>query len=328
MVRVVYIAGDGRSGTTVLSQILGSYPGCLAVGELYDLWAECMTGDRLCSCGVPLRDCEFWNTVLEQVFGCRDPGLIQHVSEVRSTVQNTYHLPFVLFPRLRPKSFDRHLREYVGILERLYTTIQEVSGCEVIVDSSKLAAYALALDESPNIEVDLVHVIRDSRACAYSWRRLKREPIAGDQPRYLRQRPLMQVALVWSIRNMILAAISRRFATSVKLHYEAFVGQPRLVMGQLAARLGLQGHDELWLSDNEVLVSASNHLFAGNPNRVQHGPIQIRPDDEWRTRMPVRQQRFVFALSLPALWMLGYLGARSARAEATDPAQLVGEQMG
>jgi hypothetical protein len=138
----------------------------------------------------------------------------------------------------------------------------------------------------------------------------------------------MQVALVWSIRNMVLAAIPRRFATSVKLQYEAFVDQPRLVIGQLAAQLGLRGHDERWLSDNEVLVSASNHIFAGNPNRIQHGPIQIRPDDEWRTRMPVRQQRFVFALSLPALWMLGYLGARTARAEATDPAQLVSEQTG
>ena len=43
--------------------------------------------------------------------------------------------------------------------------------------------------------------------------------------------------------------------------------------------------------------------------------------------MPVRQQKIVFALSLPALWMLGYLGTRAVRAEATDPAQLVGEQV-
>jgi hypothetical protein len=266
--------------------------------------------------------------VLEQTLGSTEPALLRYIAELRGAVQNTYHLPFVLFPRLRPKSFDRQFREYVEILERLYTTIQEVSGCEVIVDSSKLAAYALALNESPIIDVDLVHVSRDSRACAYSWRRLKREPIAGDQPRYLQQRKLMQVALVWSIRNMILAAISGRFETSVKLHYETFVGQPRLVMGQLAARLGLQGHDERWTSDNEVLVSASNHIFAGNPNRVQHGLIQIRPDDEWRRQMPIYQQRFVYALSLPALWMLGYLGARTAQSETTDPVPLVGDQVG
>jgi hypothetical protein len=77
-----------------------------------------------------------------------------------------------------------------------------------------------------------------------------------------------------------------------------------------------------------VLVSASNHIFAGNPNRVQHGLIQIRPDNEWRRQMPIRQQRFVYALSLPALWMLGYLGARSAQSEATDPVPLVGDQVG
>ena len=188
MVRVVYIAGDGRSGTTVLSQILGSYPGCLAVGELYDFWTECLAGDRLCSCGVPLRDCQFWNAVLERTLGSADPALIQHVIELRRSVQKMYHLPFLLFPRIRPKSFDLRLREYVAVLERLYTTIQEVSGREVVVDSSKLAAYALALNESPNIDMDFVHVSRDSRACAYSWRRVKREPVAGDQPRYLRHR--------------------------------------------------------------------------------------------------------------------------------------------
>jgi hypothetical protein len=138
----------------------------------------------------------------------------------------------------------------------------------------------------------------------------------------------MQVALVWSIRNMILASIARRFAVSIRLQYEAFVRYPRLVMEQLTTRLGLHGHDELWLSDNEVLVSASNHIFAGNPNRVLHGPIQIRPDDEWRRNMPVRQQQLVFALSLPALWVLGYLGTHTARAEAAEPAPLVGDQVG
>jgi hypothetical protein len=324
--RVVYIAGDNRSGTTILSQILGSYDGCLAVGELYDFWAESLAGDRLCSCGAPLRDCEFWNTVMDKTFGSANPAMIQHVTELRRSVQNTYHLPFILFPRIRPKSFDRRLREYIGILERLYTSIQEVSGCEVIVDSSKLAAYALALDESPAIDVNLVHVSRDSRACAYSWRRLKREPVAGDQPRYLRQRPLIQVALVWSIRNMILASISHRFDVSIKLHYEEFVCQPRATMGRLSERLGLGGHDELWNGDTEVLISASNHIFAGNPNRIQHGRTRIRPDDEWRTRMPIRQQRLVFVLTLPAFRMLGYLGARAARVDATGPDRLLGEQ--
>ncbi|HEX3721935.1 MAG TPA: hypothetical protein VHV31_04045, partial [Nitrolancea sp.] len=125
MVRVVYIAGDGRSGTTLLSQILGSYNGCLAVGELYDFWTECLDGDRLCSCGVPLRDCQFWNTVLEKTLGGTDRIRIEHVIELRRAVQNTYHLPFILFSSIRPKLFDRRLREYVAILERLYTSIQE-----------------------------------------------------------------------------------------------------------------------------------------------------------------------------------------------------------
>jgi hypothetical protein len=44
--------------------------------------------------------------------------------------------------------------------------------------------------------------------------------------------------------------------------------------------------------------------------------------------MPVRQQRFVFALTLPALWMLGYLGARAAGTVANEPDRLEGKQAG
>lgn len=328
MVRVVYIGGDTRSGSTILSQILGSYDRCLAVGELYDFWVESLSGDRICSCGAPLRQCEFWTTVMEKAFGGSDPTTIQHVIELRRSVQSIYHLPLILFPRLRPNAFDRRLREYAAILEQLYTTIQEVSGCEAIIDSSKLAAYALALAGSPKIDVSLVHIFRDSRACVFSWRRLKRDPAAGDKPRYLPQRPLLQTALVWTIRNMIVSSIAERFPVSVRLRYEDLVRAPRATMGAVAARLGLSGQERLWLSDDEVLVSASNHIFVGNPGRVEHGRIQIRSDDEWRTRMSPWDQRLVFALTLPALWRLGYLGSPGSTLEAITPErseQMVGE---
>lgn len=37
-VRVLYIAGTGRSGTTIFSNLLGQVPGCLAAGEVRYAW--------------------------------------------------------------------------------------------------------------------------------------------------------------------------------------------------------------------------------------------------------------------------------------------------
>src|SRR5262250_2359564 len=48
--KVLYIAGAHRSGTTLLSDILGSYDGVTGTGELHELWAGLLSG-RPCGCG-------------------------------------------------------------------------------------------------------------------------------------------------------------------------------------------------------------------------------------------------------------------------------------
>lgn len=312
-VQVVYLAGDGRSGTTLMSRILGSYDGCMAVGELYDIWSKSLDGDGLCSCGTPLRDCEFWNAVLSEALGEVSAETLEQIVSLRASVQGMRHVSFLLFPRLRTPAFNRRLREYVGVLERLYLAIQNVSGCEVVVDSSKLATYAIALSESPTLDVRMVHMTRDSRACAYSWRRLKREPSSRSSADYLRQRALVQSAVVWTLRNTILIWASRQVPASAKLKYEDFVRQPRQILTRLVGKLDVDESSATWTGDDELFVSGTNHIFAGNPNRVEHGTITIRADDEWRTQMPRGQIALVTALTLPALWKLGYLTARWPR---------------
>lgn len=318
-VRVVYLAGDGRSGTTLLSRVLGSYAGCLAVGELYDIWLESLDGNRMCSCGVSLRDCEFWNAVMEEAFDGLDRGAIEHFIELRNSLQGVRHVPLMMFPWLRTRTFTDRLHEYVDVLERLYIAIQKVAGCDVIVDSSKLAAYAVALTESPYIDVSFVHTTRDSRACAFSWRRLKREPVAEGDGRYLRRRSLARSAVVWGLRNATIGWVSRRFVVSAKLKYEDFVGQPRAAATTLVQRLGIDEHSGNWTADDELWALRPSHIFAGNPNRVEQGRLRIRMDDEWRTRMSRAHKALVTGLTLPVLWKLGYLGRRRIEPATTAP---------
>jgi len=62
-VRVLYIGGLGRSGSTLIERLLGQVPGVCAVGELVHLWDRGITEDERCGCGEPFRQCPFWSQV-------------------------------------------------------------------------------------------------------------------------------------------------------------------------------------------------------------------------------------------------------------------------
>ena len=53
-VKVVLIVGRGRSGSTILDNVLGGIEGFVSVGELHNLWRRAILKGRLCGCGVPL----------------------------------------------------------------------------------------------------------------------------------------------------------------------------------------------------------------------------------------------------------------------------------
>src|SRR5271156_2358934 len=65
-IKVVFIAGCGRSGTTLLGQLLGEFENFVNVGEaaryLFD-----RSKDLPCGCGTSAADCAFWKNMLAAV---------------------------------------------------------------------------------------------------------------------------------------------------------------------------------------------------------------------------------------------------------------------
>lgn len=71
--RLVFVAGWMRSGTTLLTELIGSAPGALAVGELSTMWTA-MDGDEPCSCGRSVLSCPLWAAVATEVAEGHDIG--------------------------------------------------------------------------------------------------------------------------------------------------------------------------------------------------------------------------------------------------------------
>src|SRR5262245_5877619 len=181
--KVLYIAAWGRSGTTILDNILGGYPDVFSAGELYFVWRRGLVQGRLCGCGIALPDCPLWTKVFHEAFGTRtpDPHDMVALQERIARVRHTSRL-------LRRLSGDAHgdpwdedaadLRRYQTVMTRLYDAIASVSGAELVVDSSKLPSGAASLIGA-QLRPYLLHMLRDPRAVAYSWQRRTRQP---DQP--------------------------------------------------------------------------------------------------------------------------------------------------
>ena len=72
---VIYIARSGRSGSTLLEQVLGELPGVVNVGELIELFSWTAPHGQRCGCGRAFADCPFWHRMGERAFGDWDDSI-------------------------------------------------------------------------------------------------------------------------------------------------------------------------------------------------------------------------------------------------------------
>ncbi len=301
--RIVYIGGQGRSGTTLLERALGELPGVVGVGETVHLWDRGLRDDDLCGCGKPFGSCPFWQDVGETAFGGWDSLDADEAVALRFAVDRNRYVPFMLRPGLSP-SYQRRHAQYLGRIARLYHAIAEVSGARTIIDSSKHASYALMLAQVPGIELRVLHVVRDSRAVAHAWTKNVARPEAGGIPM-----PVYgpaKAAVLWDVQNSIIERLGHHHPY-LRVRYEDFVEAPKDSLLAVAGFAGVADDaDVLQFLDGDTLTVGPSHTVAGNPMRFVSGDITIRSDQSWRDDMPTSRRRFVSALTLPLQRHYGY----------------------
>jgi hypothetical protein len=309
-VRVIFVGGLGRSGTTLLERLLGELPGVVPLGEVVHLWARGIGGDEPCGCGARFSRCPFWREVGRRAFGGWSAGLAGRVADLRHRVDRTRRIPLLsLFPRRMPALSRRAparppLAEYARAYARLYRAAGETAGVSVVVDSSKHASLAFCLSAALDPALgglSVVHVVRDPRAVAHSWSRQVSRPEDGEP--MTRWRPGV-AALHWLVQNLAFHLLARRGVPVTRVRYEDLVDRPRETLSGLAARLGLPS-DLAFLREAGATLSPA-HTVSGNPMRFTVGPLPLTRDDAWRSRLSRRHRRLVTALTWPLSLRYGY----------------------
>ena len=299
---VVYLAGSGRSGSTLVERALGQQPRFVNIGELIDLFSRVAPRDELCGCGEPFSDCEFWTAVGEQTHGGWTPGQLAATRRLQSHVARQRHLPRLLAPRLAGREFAAALARYGGTYAGLYQAIAAQAGADCVVDASKWPAQALALFRA-GLDVRVIHLVRDSRGVAYSLSRQHvTRPHAVHEADEMWHVPPASAAARWLACQSEADLLRRCGMRVTRMRYEDFVARPRAAAEAALRALGLPPAPGALahLGDGQLSLGRS-HGLSGNPSRFTDGQVRLRPDEAWRAGMSRRDRAVVTAISLPQL---------------------------
>jgi hypothetical protein len=310
-IRLLYIAGWSRSGSTILGNLLAECNGIIHAGELSYLWERGVSKDWLCGCGEPFSRCETWQAIVARAHRGRTPPSPQRMVDLHRRFARTRNLVSVL-PGLGREAPSPDLEDYLSELECLYRAVQEVTSARILIDSSKSPAYALQLSRIPSIDLAVLHLVRDPRGTAFSWMKKKYDPLQG---RNMMRNGLIKNGVYWTLWN---AAIEAMFQEKIpqkylRMKYESFAENPRSTIQHTLKILGIDYPVSLFSSDSQASISV-HHTVSGNPIRSQSGTIPIRKDKEWTERMSFAHVALTTSLTWPLLMRYGYpILPRSAR---------------
>ena len=308
MTNLVYIGGFGRSGSTLLAQMLSGLDNVCALGEVIHLWERGVRRDELCACGQPFSRCSFWRDVGDLAFGGWRVDDADEVSRLRAAADRNRYVAAMwsgmLGARLSSAASDLSQR-----LLGVYTAAAEVSGSSVVVDSSKHPAIAYALRRQPDLALRVVHLVRDSRGVAFSWSKTVSRPEAGtgsELPTMEHYRP-WRSAMLWNAQNSAFEALGTTETPAQRVRYEDLVDAPLQTTVALAAYIGVRSDSVGKYIDGDSMTVPASHQVSGNPIRLSSGPITLRRDDAWRTDMSSADRRLVTGLTVPLLRAYGYV---------------------
>jgi hypothetical protein len=301
-VPVLYIAGWGRCGSTLLDMMLGEVPGVFSAGEVRELWLRGCVENRPCGCGERFHACPFWTKVGDVAFGGWAAVDLDDLLRVRYSADRAWYVP-----RLLARGHHPGLARYRDALTRLYGAIRDVSGADLVVDSSKMASHALLLHGATGVELRVVHLVRDSRGVAYSVQKRVEKPVDDSTSTLLPRHGPVTASGRYLLYNGLAAGLRSTGIPFTRVRYEDLVDDPG---SSLARILDFAGRppSRLPFVDGRMATLSANHMVDGNPARFRTGTVALRRDDEWRTKLPANHRRLVTGLTYPLLTAYHYVG--------------------
>lgn len=299
--RVIFVVGAGRSGSTVLDTLLGNHPQAESVGELANL-VRAYGANEFCACGQRCQDCSFWREIWSRWWPSGGEG-----GQRYQELQRRFERPRAMVRSIVAKGVAApEFREYEEATRRCFTSVAEVSGQRVLIDSSKNPGRALALSRIDGIDLRLVHLVRDARGVAYSCAKAFSRDVTQGLEQDIRSVAPRRTATAWLLANLVSSLVKRAVPAKNRLllRYEDLMTHPRQALQALGKVTELDW--EPWVEaveqgrDLEV-----GHTVSGNRVRMK-GKLRLKPDLDWVDHLSAADERAVRRLCGPLMRRYGY----------------------
>lgn len=296
-VKVLYVAGFERSGSTIFAKFLGESDGAFAAGELNNLWKRLYVDDIPCGCSLPFDECPVWADIMSRTIGSQErDGQPQALGRQGGKSL----LPLMFIPGGRRIARSRYAAT-IETLDRLYRSIQDVTGCAVIIDSSKGPGYKFLVELLPSVDLYVVNLVRDPRGVQFSMLRRQQD----GAPAY-RHHSVTRSSLSWIGRNLLHEWLSlRNRRRYLSMRYEDFMSDPLESIGR-AVRLVNEPTVHAPRIVDRALDVGTNHMMGGSRNRRETGRVTLRHDDAWISRLEPRTFKLITWLTFPLLRAYGF----------------------
>jgi LPS sulfotransferase NodH len=288
---ILYIAGLGRSGSTVLGDALATLPGFCAVGETHHIWQRGCLENWRCGDGPDFADHPIWQAAVAAAKTQR-PGapIAQRAALVQRLKRARHNLSGLSHPADRAA--------YQQDFDAIYTSLAQSLGARVLIDTGKWPFHARIMQSSAAVDLRVLHLSRDPCAVAFSRRTGKATPGPQGTPIEMKPQSAARLALRWRWRTWQVQRLAKG-GPYARIAYEAFVTDPATSLGRAFGALGLAlPPDALDSLATGAFDRRPSIAFSGNPNRMHPGRVTLRADQRWQTGLPAPQKALVRGLTL------------------------------
>lgn len=286
--KIIFIASYPRSGSTILDALIRKTKNSnfISIGEFFYIFEKGFKNNEKCADGVKFLEHPFWQKIFH--------GL-NHKKASRELhfLKNPFIFPFFLLigyfnKNILFKIFPNFFNVFYEILARVYIE----SGNRIIIDASKDPRQLFILTLFSQINIEIIHLVRDVRATSFSWKRKK----VYKENTYFKRKSALRSSLRWLNDHLWTLFISKiNYNTSYKKYfYEEFESLKTLKFFGKTYSIDL----------NRKKISF-NIEIGGNVNKfVNFRSITI--DNDWKKNMKVIDYILVTSLMWPMLIFFKY----------------------
>ncbi|WP_075506015.1 hypothetical protein [Candidatus Pelagibacter communis] len=265
--KVIYIASNGRSGSTLLQMLLNLHKNIFTVGELQELPNE-LKKNGICGCKRKISLCKFWQKVLKS-------GRI-NLSEVNyfrkksgsGKVLRFFFLYKIFFKKKINTNF--YINQNLILFRKIYSNISPSK--KMIVDSSKDPYRLYYFLCSNKFEVYPIHIKKKPQAFVYSMSKKNQNNLYK----------IIRLSIKYLIENYIIRSVCKIYSKKfIEISYEELAKTPTKVVNNILKNLELKK-----INSHEIknFRSKFNHAISGNEMKFRNDKIKY--DNKWEKNMP------------------------------------------